>query len=503
MKIGIIFANVFIMHSKNTCKFLSFRYSKVLFRLILTIFFGFPLWNKAQDINVKNIDNQYNITINKIKRAEISYDEAILVNRKLIQESKKIGYLYGELRSSVELGRYLNNVNKHNESIEVLNYSSKLNKQLGDSYFNAKIYTEYAKNYTSLGLYQKSLNCFNKALLIINRNKIEVKDPYFVNYVYSCKASVFQNLKQNDSLYSNIRKANKIIKLPIVSARIARFQLLYKNNPDSCKHYLREADQLIETKVFNNNDQAIVLRIYGLLNYTTKNYKEAVDYYKKSIEHSEKSNVKEEVLETAKQLFATYVAMGDEKSQLFLLNKYRKLSEGIEYQKRKDVITLMQKDILVEKQNERKMFRRMLVSISIIVLLIGIVWYSLYQNFRKRIKNKSLLLSKNKDEIKHLENKLNKNVEELYNMAKSRNPNFYTQFVELYPDFPQKLLKINSNLQNSELQLLAFIYMNFETKEIADILYKSPKTIQNRKHLIRKKLNISSTEDLSVWLKSI
>ena len=491
------------MYSKNTCKLLNLRYLKVVFRLILIILLCFPFWSEAQEISIKNIDSQYNRTINKIKRTEISYDEAIIINRKLIQESKKIGYLYGELRSSVELGRYLNNINKHNESIEALSYSSKLNKDLGDPYFNAKIYTEYAKNYSKLGLYQKSLNCFDKALLLINRYEIELKDPYFVNYVYSCKASVFQTLKKNDSLYSNIQKANKVIKLPIVSARIARFQLLYKNNPDSCKYYLKEADHLMEAQVFNSYDQVVVLRIYGLLNYKIKNYAKAVDYYKKSIEYAEKANLKEEIIETVKQLYATYEVMGDEKNQLLLLNNYKGLSENVEIQKRNDIIALMQKDVTAEKNNKKEMFQKLLLGLSVLIVIAGVSWYFVYEKFKRKIKNKSVLLSKNENEIKQLENKLNKNVEELYDMAKNRNPNFYTQFVELYPDFPQKLLKINSNLQSSELQLLAFVYMNFETKEIADILYKSPKTIQNRKHLIRKKLNISSTEDLSVWIKSI
>ena len=90
----------------------------------------------------------------------------------------------------------------------------------------------------------------------------------------------------------------------------------------------------------------------------------------------------------------------------------------------------------------------------------------------------------------------------LNRLAKKNDPNFYTRFSEVYPYFQDKLLSINLNLQTSELILLAYIYLNFETKEIADYIFKSSKTIQNRKHLLRKKLNIPTHQDFHIWLKS-
>jgi DNA-binding NarL/FixJ family response regulator len=98
---------------------------------------------------------------------------------------------------------------------------------------------------------------------------------------------------------------------------------------------------------------------------------------------------------------------------------------------------------------------------------------------------------------------VNESFDEIINLAKENHPNFYTRFQEVYPDFQRKILEINSTLQNSELILLAYIYLNFETKEIADYLFKSPKTIQNRKHNLRKKLQIPSSIDFYVWLRTI
>ncbi|SEF61547.1 regulatory protein, luxR family [Halpernia humi] len=90
----------------------------------------------------------------------------------------------------------------------------------------------------------------------------------------------------------------------------------------------------------------------------------------------------------------------------------------------------------------------------------------------------------------------------LYTSAKSRDPNFYNKFQNFYPNFFKNLTKLNADLQKNELHILAFIYLNFETKEIAEILFLSPKTIQNKKYNIRKKLNIKSKEDIYIWLKT-
>ena len=137
-----------------------------------------------------------------------------------------------------------------------------------------------------------------------------------------------------------------------------------------------------------------------------------------------------------------------------------------------------------------------------LALLIGLasVFYFI-RNKKVPISEENIVLEE------HIES-INDNVkpivtlDDLYESAKTRDPNFYTKFQNLYPDFFKNISEINSEIQKNELHLLAYIYLNFETKEIADILFLSPKTIQNKKHNIRKKLNIQSSEDLYIWLKS-
>ena len=165
--------------------------------------------------------------------------------------------------------------------------------------------------------------------------------------------------------------------------------------------------------------------------------------------------------------------------------------------KRQALLYVMNKSLDEEKETSNK-----LLYILIISIILGLLSsYAFFVFHKKRISKKRNLLSKKEEETQELKQKLNYSFEEIIKLAKENHPNFYTRFQEVYPDFQRKILAINPSLQNSELVLLAYIYLNFETKEIADYTYKSPKTIQNRKHLLRKKLNISSSEDFYVWLK--
>ncbi|WP_414844158.1 helix-turn-helix transcriptional regulator [Chryseobacterium sp. IT-36CA2] len=73
----------------------------------------------------------------------------------------------------------------------------------------------------------------------------------------------------------------------------------------------------------------------------------------------------------------------------------------------------------------------------------------------------------------------------------------------MYPNVCAAILKINPRLISSELKFCALLFLNFSTKDIAEYTFTSPKTVQNRKNGIRKKLNIPSDTDLYLWFKNL
>lgn len=241
---------------------------------------------------------------------------------------------------------------------------------------------------------------------------------------------------------------------------------------------------------------------------TDHNYKEALNYYLLSIKDIElkKWNCNDAKLTAYEQIVYIYGKLNDSINKNLYQQKYYIENERVVKSYSANVrgaVNLILKETEIDKISIIHKYKVYLTYIVFISILISLLTY------RYVTKKKHVLLIE-KDKQLHLKDQENQKLKEditpkldyIKKMAKENNPLFFVRFQEVFPQFQCNLLKINSNLQKSELELLAYIFMNFETKEIADYTFKSPKTIQNRKHQLRKKLGIPTTDDMYVWLKS-
>lgn len=80
---------------------------------------------------------------------------------------------------------------------------------------------------------------------------------------------------------------------------------------------------------------------------------------------------------------------------------------------------------------------------------------------------------------------------------------FYIAFLEAYPHFSEKLLKINPTMKYSDIEFCAYIKLNLETKQIAQFKKISTRAVEGKKYRIRKKLNISSDVNMYIWMSKI
>ncbi|XJR89144.1 helix-turn-helix transcriptional regulator [Elizabethkingia anophelis] len=88
----------------------------------------------------------------------------------------------------------------------------------------------------------------------------------------------------------------------------------------------------------------------------------------------------------------------------------------------------------------------------------------------------------------------------LINLAEDDDPSFYFKFNDVFPDFSENLLKINPKLTQSDLEYCAMMKLNFDTKKIASIKRLSIGAVESKKYRIRKKLDISTEENIYIWL---
>jgi DNA-binding CsgD family transcriptional regulator len=98
------------------------------------------------------------------------------------------------------------------------------------------------------------------------------------------------------------------------------------------------------------------------------------------------------------------------------------------------------------------------------------------------------------DLIKTLHNSTNKTKiwNEFDNRFKEANSDFYLKLTTDYP-----------TLSTNEIRVACLVSQNYKTKEIAEILQRSAKTVENIRGLIRKKLNLQMDENLTSFLISI
>lgn len=273
---------------------------------------------------------------------------------------------------------------------------------------------------------------------------------------------------------------------------------------DSAVHYFSKSKNIAAKHNFPytaGNDKQL-----GNMAILKKQPDSALFYYFQALKNADETNLETEKIEISNLIYSTYLEKGDTTRA----NSYKLSALGLE--KKMNSETKKAADFVVnqilqkEKQQiqEKNTLKTVLISSVIILLIIGsFVYFITLKRNRKQIAEKEKIIQNKSLETQELQEKVNNSFVELVHLAKDNNPEFFSLFSKTYPKFISKLLAIDPNLRSSELTFCAYLFLNFSTKDIADYTYTSIRTVQNRKNSIRKKLNISSKEDIYVWIENI
>ena len=121
-------------------------------------------------------------------------------------------------------------------------------------------------------------------------------------------------------------------------------------------------------------------------------------------------------------------------------------------------------------------------------------------NILKDLKYYTSLLKLDKD--KSIFNPLIQSIKRI--LTEKRKEDLYTdQFNAAYPGYFEYLTRNYKDLTTSDLKLCTFLRMNLNTKEIADIMGLSVRSVESRRYRLRKKIQLSKDEDLVSKLISL
>ena len=125
--------------------------------------------------------------------------------------------------------------------------------------------------------------------------------------------------------------------------------------------------------------------------------------------------------------------------------------------------------------------------------------------YLKSLRNKIKTLEKNndpKESSEFISNNIKRNIDNIINSEKTFE-SFEKQFTKVYPSFFKKLIEKHGKLTSTDLRLCAYLRMNQNSSEIAQITGASIRTIESQRYRLRKKLNLKPENDILNYLITI
>lgn len=492
--------------------------SKSLFLLLLIPIFYFSATAKSNnqiDFFIK-LSDQYNYK-DHLKSFIYAKKACLLADQSGTSRQKAEAYYY--------MAKNLIFAGRNNDCYTFIKKGMNEEAVKNDQFLLA-LYKELTSNYYSrLYMLPQEMKENREALQLVDPDK-NTESKIFVSRIYMWMADCYTETKKYDSaqiyIGKSIKLAEEIPEAQYLSLRrifrrkayayFYQAQIYIKqNNTKSALEFIEKAYRQATSE--QHLYMYPILEAYGDYSFLSEDYQKAIDYYQKAIDN--KKLFYKTSADVNLKISHCYKALNDsahEKIYLKISSEQRRYDEKMS----RINITQVAENILQEEIKKKRAEReKNMYMISLIILLaiicIVLVYYKLLQTKRKQnevLENKESLLQKNTNDliakektISILQQKVHDSISELIQMVKTNSPHFWSHFQVKFPDFTGKMLGINPNLKTSELTLCAYLYLSLTTKEISQYTFKSAKTIENNRYNLRKKINLSSEKDLSIWIK--
>lgn len=356
------------------------------------------------------------------------------------------------------------------------------------------IFNAYAFN----GLYDKAFEQLKQAEKIIKK----IEDEELITILTRVNLFVaFSNYYFLQKDYENQLKyvklnAHEYEKLPDENYK-ERFRYIdYSNRSrvfidlkeiDSAEYYAKLS--LSKESGYQRNDiQFSNYVVLGRVSTAKADFKNAVSYFKEAEKVKGYKNHLN-LLALYDNIIEAYAALDKHDKAKTYEAKRDSLKLDISENKNKSLLTLLN-----EKRTDTT--KQYLYLLAFFIVLMAVFMFFFIRKNRILIRQERI----SKEYLKeNPENKSGEDYSRLLEMLKNNDPAFMPYFMEVFPDFTPKLIKTNPNLNQSDIEFCALLKLKIPTSDIARYKFITIKSVQNKKYLIRKKLDIPKGVDIYNW----
>ncbi|SDF30003.1 Tetratricopeptide repeat-containing protein [Epilithonimonas hungarica] len=490
--------------------------------LCLPVIFFSQNGQKIKEIEVL-LDSSY------IKTTEFDLPGAIKYAQKALRSSNQKKYSRGIAISNFRIAQCLTELSIYKQGLEYLDKAQHENQILKDPNLNFEIRRVRSRIYGNMKLLPNAISESKKALETIPElKKDETEKKFAQTLINENIALIYRSMEKPDSTFYYLNENQLILETletqKYLSSIINNYvelgnYYLSTHDPKAARSFLSKA--INTAKTHNYPFLSHTFRSYGDLMIYNKENDSAIIYYKKALEISEQTKLKSEIPPIYQKMSNAYHLLGNK----VLEEKYKLRSLELQNNLKSEMLSassLIINSILSDQKDEftKKDAKAnyTIITITVAAIVLFVTLWLLYRRKVKKFKHlkkissqKEKMLIQQKEEItlryredtRNLEQKINQSFDDIFALAKSNNPEFFTRFQEVYPEVISAILSIDSKLRISELTLCAYFFLGFTTKEIALYTFKSINTVRNRRQNLRNKLQIPADEDLELWFKTL
>lgn len=364
--------------------------------------------------------------------------------------------------------------------------------------YEAKAHKYLAQTYSFNELYQKSIDELQKAMQILEH--ADAKDYIIIiekANIHTAFANLYSLKKEHFSaIQSLLNSAKEHEKLTNPEQKRGTQFMDYANlsgaylkvNLDSAKYYANKSIALSSPLEKEHNLMFLNYLVLGNVYQKKHDYETALTFYKKAEDIKENKHFL-----NIKELYGNFIKIytlqeNPEAVELYT-NKLKDLNLTITQNQNKSLRKIIQtekENVLPKKRNTNLIW---IISIPVLLGLGGFLFFAFKQKKRKQQTKPQSLTPENYNTLLEL--------------LANNDQTFLLMFKKVFPLFSQKLLEKAPDLSSQEIEILAMTKLGLSNKEIANYKFIQPKTVQNKRYLIRKKLNLSSDTDLNKWVQNL